>query len=446
MHSGESFGEALEIPRFIRRNRPFHQSANEVAILHNHGPKIWWLRRHDWFHALARLPTWKSGVLLLGIWTLMIILFAGIYMGFDRRNPELNCGLGIENEPIEFGAAFAFSLETCTTVGYGLPSGTNAFFESCQGIQTAIYFQMVWSMMFNAFLFAFFFTSLGRCDARGAQVLFSDKAVMSIIDGTPRFQVRLFDVDSSHPIVEAHVRMYAVMKDRPVPRPLRMLQPDDELGAMLLMSFPTVVCHQIDIYSMLHPRGKGYRMPLNPSGLTLREADSRTANREDNICRICGEAYGTHDRWLKHVKFQKIVEEKDGYPTEGTHLSILEDEMRPPRKATSYDLLRMKAHFENNVSELIVVVEGIEPILSGTFQALQSYRYEDIVWNANAAYTPCLFVHEKTVRVDLDLFHSIHEREEQSPENLDDAMFQSQRAHDSMMDPSVHMNGNSSEK
>ena len=186
VHSGESFGEALEIPRFIRRNRPFHQSANEVAILHNHGPKIWWLRRHDWFHALARLPTWKSGVLLLGIWTLMIILFAGIYMGFDRRNPELNCGLGIENEPIEFGAAFAFSLETCTTVGYGLPSGTNAFFESCQGIQTAIYFQMVWSMMFNAFLFAFFFTSLGRCDARGAQVLFSDKAVMSIIDGLDR--------------------------------------------------------------------------------------------------------------------------------------------------------------------------------------------------------------------------------------------------------------------
>ena len=364
----------------------------------------------------------------------MIIVFAGIYVVVDGRSPEINCGLGIENDPIDFGGAFAFSLQTCTTVGYTLPSGKNAFFESCQGVQTAIFFQMVWSMMFNAFLFAFFYTRLGRCDARGAQVLFSDKAIVSIVEGQPRFQVRLFDVDSERPIVEAHVRLYAVMKDRPVPRPLRLLQPDDTRGAMLFLSFPTVVSHHLDVYSMLHPAHSG-RLPLLPAGLTLREADSHTANREEHVCRICGESYGTHERWVNHAKYQRIVETIAGYSKEETHLSIKETELTPTEQVVSSDLERMQAHFEKNVSEVIAVVEGIEPILSGTFQALQSYRYDDIVWDPSATFAQCLFVHDKIVRVNLDFFHSLQKRQSM-PQN-DDPMFQSHRGHDSMMDPSA---------
>jgi Inward rectifier potassium channel transmembrane domain len=162
----------------------------------------------------------------------MIIVFAGLYMLFDRHNGSINCGLAKDDMPIQFGGAFAFSLETCTTVGYGLPSSVNSFFEKCQGLQITIYFQMVWSMMFNAFMFAFFYARLGRAENRAMQVVFADKAVVSIVDGYARFQVRLYDLDAQHPVVESHVRLYAIENLRPVPRPLRLVQPNDELGGV----------------------------------------------------------------------------------------------------------------------------------------------------------------------------------------------------------------------
>ena len=59
------------------------------------------------------------------------------------------------------------------------------------------------------------------------------------------------------------------------------------------------------------------------------------------------------------------------------------------------------------MAELILVVEGIDPLLSGTFQSLHSYRYEDIVWNASASFAPCVQVSGQVVQVDLDRFHQV---------------------------------------
>lgn len=130
-------------PRMVLRDLPLYQSKNRLAVEHNQGWNLLKLLRHDWFHVFLNIPTCRSLVFLLCIWTGMILLFASIYMAFDNANPQIDCGLGNATSPIEFGGAFAFSLETCTTVGYGLPSGKNAFFENCPGLQVVIYFQMV---------------------------------------------------------------------------------------------------------------------------------------------------------------------------------------------------------------------------------------------------------------------------------------------------------------
>jgi hypothetical protein len=118
-------------------------------------------------------------------------------------------------------------------VGYGLPGGTNAFFENCPTLQVVLYFQMLFSMMFNAFLIAFFYSRVARCDQRGAQVILSKKALLTVVNGQVYFQVRVYDVDAANPVIEARIRMYAVMKSRPVPRPLRILDPNDELGGKM---------------------------------------------------------------------------------------------------------------------------------------------------------------------------------------------------------------------
>ena len=222
-------------------------------------------------------------------------------------------------------------------------------------------------MIFNAFLLAFLYARLGRSETRSNQVINSKKALVSTVDGQVRFQIRLFDADAQHPVVEAHVRIYCVMNHRPVARPLRLLQPDDDLGGMLFLSFPTVVSHHIDLYSLLHPPVTPDIGMVVPSGLVLKQTDGATGNRDDVICPVCGESYGTLERWKNHVRYQQIVEGHDEYPVEGTHLSIdLEkiQELKPTK-----NLAELKEYFRMNVSEVIVVVEGIDPLQSGVSEA-----------------------------------------------------------------------------
>lgn len=231
-------------------------------------------------------------------------------------------------------------------------------------------FQMVWSMLFNAFLFAFFYARLARSDARGAQVVLSDKALMTVVNGQVRFQIRVYDVDAGLPVVEAHIRMLAVTKSRPVPRPLRLLQPNDELGGMLFLSAPAVVTHHVDIYSVLHPPRTP---PVNPSGIILRQVDSVISSREEVVCPVCGESYGTRERWRNHVSFQRIVEEKENYPIEGTHRALKKSDFiaaLPETNNATLDIEELKEHFSREISEVICIVEGIEPSCSGTFASV----------------------------------------------------------------------------
>jgi hypothetical protein len=103
-----------------------------------------WNEQQPLYVPLYRAPIlYQSLFLLLLSWTFVIIVFAGFYMAVNQRDPQINCGLGPSGNPIHFPGAFAFSLETCTTVGYGLPSSPNAIFENCPSLQMTIYFQMV---------------------------------------------------------------------------------------------------------------------------------------------------------------------------------------------------------------------------------------------------------------------------------------------------------------
>lgn len=407
-HTSSNISSKPIPPRVVQRNLPFHQSKNNFAVDHSkqrHGD-LWKLLLQDWFHVILNYPTVYSLLVLLSFWTFMILVFAMIYVVIDHSDPSVNCGLGTKENPIQIGPAFAFSLETCTTVGYGLPSGTNAFFEiNCQTLQFVIYLQMVWSMMFNAFLFAFFYTRLGKADSRGAQVLFSKQAVVSMVDGQVRLQIRVYDMDARNPVVEAHVRLYVVSTDRPVPRPIRVLQPNDDFGGMLFMSMPTVVSHHIDVFSLLHPPVENY--PIHPSGLLLRQVDSATENRPDFCCPICSESYGTYDRWVRHVRYSQTVEHHDRFPVQGTHLSIPEEALTNAPDWPIRNISELHDYCLEEVSEVVCVVEGIDPLTSGTFQALQSYRFEDIVWDADANFHPCLGIKNDRMTIDLDLFHDI---------------------------------------
>ena len=108
----------VHLPRLVNRDLPFHQSKNRLTVVNEkHHSHIWGLLMRDWFHVLLRLPAWFSTLMLLCVWTLVILIFAYVYTAIDQQFVNTDCGLGEPGNPISWGAAFAFSLETCTTVG-----------------------------------------------------------------------------------------------------------------------------------------------------------------------------------------------------------------------------------------------------------------------------------------------------------------------------------------
>lgn len=419
------------IPRLVHRNAPFKQSRQEIAVVNKSHYKLLKVQRllsQDWYHIFLRQNTLVTIIALLSIWTLVVIIFALVYMGIDAENPMLECGLGSSGNPIQFGSAFAFSLETCTTVGYGLPNGTNSFFESeCSNLQVAIYFQMVFSMMFNAFLFAFLFAQLARCNQRGAQVLFANKAIVERKNGKWMMHVRVYDYDSSQPVVEAHVRMYCVSwldyakQSRDMIQPhllhaMRILHPDDDRGAMLYTSVPLNITHQIDVFSPLYP--KDYREQTNrmdDGGLKLREID-QYINNTGIACPACGEVFGCHSHLKKHINYNSLVENMEpSFPIVGSHRDpdLIEHLLQEPKELTESEL---REHLRDK--EIMVVVEGIEPAVSGTFQALQSYKIDDIHFGGR--YAPCMSQEGGKIYVDVDKFHEIIPPSDESIRNFNE--------------------------
>jgi len=400
-------GSQVFLPRMILRNMPYNQSNNQCQVINTNKSKSSLIRLllSDWFHVLLRIKIHYSIFMLLGLWLGIILFFAVLYVKIDTAYDQENCGLGKPPNPISFPAAFAFSLETCTTVGYGLPGNSNAYFEAnCTGIQMIVFFQMACSMLFNAFLFAFFYSQLSKSERRSLQLVFSDKLCVNVSkDGRVCASVQCYDIDSAFPVVEAHARMY-LLDHKLQMNPLRLTHPDDNLGGMLYPSIPQKIMHHIDHHSALAPTRS---MPLLAasrfySGFPLRSGDSQNADRPEIVCPVCGESFGTYERLASHVRFNQMVERQENYPIKDSHQGF---EM-PDITKSPLTLQEVTDHIETTMSEIVVVVEAIDPQLSGTFQANQSYKYEDIVFGADheicTSVTP-----DNKISVDMKKFHQI---------------------------------------
>ncbi len=399
-------GTQVFLPRMILRNMPFKQSNNQCQVVNKYTSKssLNKLLLSDWFHVLLRIKMHYSICALLSLWLGMILFFAFVYVRIDLFY-DGNCGLGIPPASISFPAAFAFSLETCTTVGYGLPGKSNAFFESnCLGLQSTVFFQMTWSMLFNAFLFAFFYSQLSKSERRSLQLVFSDKLCINVSrDGKVCASVQCYDIDSAFPVVEAHARMY-LLDHKLQLNPLRLTHPDDNLGGMLYPSIPQKIIHHIDYHSALAPT---HPMPLLSSPRTNSGIQLRSFDHEEIICPVCGDKFGTYERLASHARFNKMIEKQEGYPIEDSHQAFEMPETSP------LTLQEVTDHIEKTMSEIMVVVEAIDPQLSGTFQANQSYKYQDIVFGADhescTSITP-----DNKILVDMKTFHKIRTTDEAS--------------------------------
>jgi len=128
-------------------------------------------------------------------------------------------------------------------------------------------------------------------------------------------------------------------------------------------------------------------------------------SRDGYVCPLCGDSYGTRDRLLAHVRYNQLTERHDGVPVDGSHQSLGDFSLRPdPEEAVTHNVLR--EFWKDSKMEIIAVVEAVDPINSGTFQALQSYTVSDVAFGAH--FEPCT----KDGVVDLDKFHKLVVEEE----------------------------------
>jgi hypothetical protein len=108
--------------RIVPRDRAFCQSSGKINMTRWTFPLFAEAVRRDFFHVLVSLPTTYVLTLFLAGYTVNCIVFAAIYIAIDG-DCKLTSGEDVTH--LGFREAFAYSLETYSTVGYGAPREPN---------------------------------------------------------------------------------------------------------------------------------------------------------------------------------------------------------------------------------------------------------------------------------------------------------------------------------
>lgn len=156
-----------------------------------------------------------------------------------------------------FIAAFLFSIETQTTIGYGFRCVT----EECPLAVFLVVFQSIVGSIIDCFMIGAIMAKMARPKKRAQTLLFSHNAIIAMRDGKLCLMWRVGNLRKSH-IVEAHVRAQLI-KPRVTAEgeyiPLDQMDInvgfDKGLDRIFLVS-PVTILHQIDEESPLFGIGK----------------------------------------------------------------------------------------------------------------------------------------------------------------------------------------------
>ena len=207
-----------------------------IARVGGHGP--YW---RDLYASLLK-SKWRTLLALaIGLYFVANVLFAAIFLLFG------DC---IQNaEQGSFLDAFFFSVQTLSTIGYGVmtPKGVcGNMIVSIESLTGIIVFALGTGIVFAKF---------GRPTAG---ILFSDKAIIANRNGRPCLMFRVANSRGSD-IVEASIRVTALVDEETQEgdrlRRLRDLKLERQTTPLFLMSW--LVIHPIDEFSPLHEKSIG---------------------------------------------------------------------------------------------------------------------------------------------------------------------------------------------
>ncbi|KAH9502906.1 G protein-activated inward rectifier potassium channel 1 [Bulinus truncatus] len=212
----------------------------------------------DLYFTLVDLEWKYAMVIVFTIYLVSFLLFAtfwwmmAYYNGdFDNLdNPKHDfCLEGVKSFP----GAILFSLETQTTIGYGV-AYPNAM---CGPTIPLMYLQVVLGFLIETFMLGLIIVKIARPKYRANTILFSKYATVCQEDGKLVLQIRVGDLRKSH-LVDASITGMIIRRHR-TPEgayyPLYQFRCDfsaNEMGDQVFLLWPIVLTHTIDKSSPLY--------------------------------------------------------------------------------------------------------------------------------------------------------------------------------------------------
>lgn len=348
----ESGSPGNQVRRFIERDETSRQSTGRINLhrVHNAQHSGWSSFWADPFHSVIHHSTIKIIAFFCASYLFTHLVFSLIYYMIDA-----SCQLQIKS----LLDAMYLSLEVGTTIGWGLPGSpymkaTGARAGCVSGV-FIIYLHTLFMQIQNAIMIGLFFCRLSRGTSRAASLIFTDKAVIREMDGKFFFMFQVCE-QRKHQLVEAKIRCYALSTtmvgqttngalSKFQNKRMRLKQPDDETGCYLHLAVPNLIVHEIDKSSPLYPEVKRH----------LQGSSSSRAN---------------------------------GIPS--TTRNEIEEHL-----------------YRHNI-EIVVLVEGFEPITAACTQGRQSYSHaaEDLAFDCD--FAPCILRKEDgSLTVDFNRFQEL---------------------------------------
>nr|XP_039261151.1 inward rectifier potassium channel 2-like isoform X2 [Styela clava] len=187
---------------------------------------------------------------------LLYWLIAHVHGDFVEGGNETACINNLEASA-PFTSAFLFSLETQTTIGYGLRVVT----EECASAIIIVVLQSVFGCVIDAFMIGLIMAKISRPKKRAETLLFSKKACVNVRDGQMCLMVRVGNLRKSH-LVEATIRMQYIYSRTTLEGefiPLEQIDLHLDLkndSDRLFLVTPQTICHPIDADSPLYNMNK----------------------------------------------------------------------------------------------------------------------------------------------------------------------------------------------
>jgi len=386
------------------------QHTLDIHRIH-HFSRMYNLYVMDLFHTMVNL---HLKFLITAFFVVYLTCFSALGWLFWSLNDTCEMEM---TSPLE---AFAFSVETWLTIGYGAPTKGGPFFKGCWQAVAVVSTQGVLGLILNALLVGMIITHVSSGSKRGCTLIFSEKAVIREVAGRLYFMMQVCEMRQTQ-LLEAHVRAYVIRRpagpsEMPAEVPqafeMRLSKPDDDLGALMLPVLPTYIIHEIDVFSPLAPPSVDDPMRCRHwTRPPLRSHDARNGDRSSYWCRTCGDYFGTLEMLEAHCAYAAQQDRLSGSRIQ--HTAMPKATESSPTSGYSSWRSRVQEFMGRDWFEVVILLEGQETTTAATVQARHSYIEEEIVWDH--MFTPIFAIDPSKEGAVID-FTRIHDLEPAPPQ------------------------------